>query len=84
VIWDNGGYGEIRRNQEARHPGEYLGVDLLGPDLRLLAASYGISGVAVSSGARVWLKRSRLRWDGSATLIRVDAGRRCRIWRCMT
>lgn len=75
VIWDNGGYGEIRRNQEARHPGEYLGVDLLGPDLRLLAASYGISGVAVSSGAELAEAVAAALGREMPTLIRVDAGR---------
>lgn len=75
VVWDNGGYGEIRRNQEARCPGRYLGVDLFGPDLERLAASYDIPGISISSedglaeAVAVALERR------IPTLIRVDAGR---------
>ncbi len=47
VLWNNGGYGEIRRNQKARSWKKCVAVDLYNPDFCALAASYGMSGETV-------------------------------------
>lgn len=49
IIWNNKGFGEIRRNEEARHPGETIAVDHQNPDFIKLAQAYGITGVQVSN-----------------------------------
>ena len=48
VIFNDAGYGEIRRTEDARHPGTRIGVDLLTPDFVKLAATYGIEGCRVA------------------------------------
>jgi thiamine pyrophosphate-dependent acetolactate synthase large subunit-like protein len=48
VIFNDGGYGEIRRTEDARHPGTRIGVDLRTPDFVKLAATYGIEGCRVA------------------------------------
>jgi thiamine pyrophosphate-dependent acetolactate synthase large subunit-like protein len=48
VIYNDGGYGEIRRTEEARHPGRHIGVDLRTPDFLRLAETYGIRGHRVT------------------------------------
>jgi thiamine pyrophosphate-dependent acetolactate synthase large subunit-like protein len=47
VIWNNGGYGEIKRNEIAMGFETLIAVDQQNPDLKLLAAAYGIEGVVV-------------------------------------
>ncbi|HPQ38230.1 MAG TPA: 5-guanidino-2-oxopentanoate decarboxylase [Synergistaceae bacterium] len=49
VLWNNRGYGEIRRNQEARSWNRCVAVDLYGPDFCALAEAYGISGEVVDT-----------------------------------
>jgi len=41
VICNDHGFGEIRRNENARHPGVFIAVDNTTPDLELLASAYG-------------------------------------------
>lgn len=48
VIWNDGGFGEIRRNENSRHPGSFIAVDNTPPDFSLLASAYG-TGYARSS-----------------------------------
>jgi thiamine pyrophosphate-dependent acetolactate synthase large subunit-like protein len=42
VIWNDEGYGEIRRTEEERHPGKRIAVDNRNPDFIALAESYGM------------------------------------------
>jgi len=41
IIWNNRGYGEIRKTEELRHPGERIAVDIVPPNFELLSAAYG-------------------------------------------
>ncbi len=41
VIWNDQGFGEIRRNENSRHPGVFIAVDNAPPDFSLLAQAYG-------------------------------------------
>ena len=50
VVWNDGGYGEIRREQELRHAGKRIAVDNLNPDFVALAQSYGRRAVRVDGG----------------------------------
>lgn len=47
VIWNDGGFGEIRRNEEARHPGRNIAVNHRNPDFVSLARAYGAEGEKV-------------------------------------
>ncbi len=41
VIWNNRGYGEIRRTEDIRHPGRRIAVDVNPPVFQELAKAYG-------------------------------------------
>ncbi|MDZ7792352.1 MAG: thiamine pyrophosphate-binding protein [Spirochaetia bacterium] len=41
IIWNNRGYGEIRKTEELRHPGKRIAVDITPPNFELLSAAYG-------------------------------------------
>lgn len=47
IIWNNKGYGEIRRNQGARNFKEKIAVNHENPDFIKLAEAYGIKGFRV-------------------------------------
>jgi len=53
VIWNDNGYGEIRREEEARHPGKRIAVDNLAPDFLALAGAYGAAGYRVDDPDRL-------------------------------
>ena len=43
IIWNNDGFGEIRKNELKRHPNETIAVDHKNPDFKKLATSYNLS-----------------------------------------
>jgi acetolactate synthase-1/2/3 large subunit len=47
VIWNNGGYGEIKRNEQAMAFETLIAVDQQNPDFTALAAAYGLEGIRV-------------------------------------
>ncbi len=53
VVWDDDGYGEIRRTEDERHPGRRIGVDNRNPDFVALAGAYGIPGSRPTSPAEI-------------------------------
>ena len=48
IVWNDCGYGEIRRNQNGRHPGKTIAVDHKCLDYTALARAYGIKGNTVT------------------------------------
>jgi 5-guanidino-2-oxopentanoate decarboxylase len=50
VIWNNRGYGEIRRTEEARHPGKRIAVDIVPPRFEQIAKAYGTDYARFESG----------------------------------
>jgi 5-guanidino-2-oxopentanoate decarboxylase len=48
IIWNNDGFEEIRRTEEARHSGQRIAVDHQNPDFMKLSEAYGIRGVKVT------------------------------------
>ncbi|MEX2442415.1 MAG: thiamine pyrophosphate-binding protein [Alkalispirochaeta sp.] len=51
IVWDDGGYGEIRREEEQRHPGRRIAVDNIGPDFCAFAESYGAAAERIENTA---------------------------------
>lgn len=51
ILWNDAGYGEIRREQEARHAGQRIAVDNIGPDFVALAQAYGATGQRIDDPA---------------------------------
>ena len=44
VVFNNGSYGNVRRDQQERYDGRLLGADLTNPDFVRLAESFGARG----------------------------------------
>ena len=49
VVFNDGGYGEIRRTEELRHPGKRIAVDVAGPDFVAFAEALGAKGVRIDA-----------------------------------
>jgi|LSQX01.1.fsa_nt_gb thiamine pyrophosphate-dependent acetolactate synthase large subunit-like protein len=52
LLWNDGGFGEIRRTQD-RNGGPRIAVDQWNPDFRVLAQAYGIPYFAPEDGAGI-------------------------------
>lgn len=74
VIWNNAGYGEIRRYMDAQDVPR-LGVDLPAPDFATLAKSLDCYGVRVSTPAALHQALQASRQAPGPTLIDVEAHR---------
>ncbi|MCI0509021.1 acetolactate synthase-1/2/3 large subunit [Chromohalobacter marismortui] len=74
VIWNNAGYGEIRRYMDAQDVPR-LGVDLAAPDFVTLAKSLDCYGVRVSTRAALHQALQASRQAPGPTLIDVEADR---------
>ncbi len=77
VLWNDGGFGEIRRNEEARHRGRTIAVDHRTPDFVALARAYGIGAFGVSSPSDLEMHLAEALASHRTTLIdyRVGGGR---------
>jgi acetolactate synthase-1/2/3 large subunit len=53
VVFNNGGYGNVRRTQQEVFGGRLIGCDLFNPDLLALAASFGIAAERVSEASHL-------------------------------
>ena len=45
VVFNNGSYGNVRRDQQEKYAGRLLGADLINPDFVRLAESFGARGL---------------------------------------
>ncbi len=76
IIWNNRGFGEIRRTEEIRHPGRRIAVDNRNPDFIALADAYGIPGTRLTSADRLVqaLRDALARPNPSLIVIEPDGG----------
>ncbi|MCW0001589.1 thiamine pyrophosphate-binding protein [Pararhizobium sp. YC-54] len=74
IIIDNGGYGTIRGNQEARYPGRVSGTILRNPDFAKVAEGYGAHGERVNMTADFEPALERALAAGRAAVIHVVVG----------
>ena len=51
IVFNNSGYGNVRRDQQDKYHGRLLGVDLRNPDFVKLAESFGALGLRAGSPA---------------------------------
>ncbi len=49
IVFNNSGYGNVRRDQQDKYHGRLLGVDLHNPDFVKLAESFGVLGLRANS-----------------------------------
>ena len=73
VIWNDGGYGEIRRTEEERHPGRRIAVDNRNPDFVALAGSYGIRAGRVTDPGELEERLRSAFLENGPTLLEVGS-----------
>ena len=71
VLFDNNGYGNVRRDQQQQYGGRVLGAELVNPDFMALAAAFGAQGVQVTDPADLETAVATALADGRPTLIHV-------------
>jgi thiamine pyrophosphate-dependent acetolactate synthase large subunit-like protein len=71
VIFNNDGYGEIRRTEEIRHPGKRIAVDLKNPNFLKLAEAYSIPSQRVFDGKELAQALTSAFKEKGPTLIEV-------------
>jgi thiamine pyrophosphate-dependent acetolactate synthase large subunit-like protein len=72
IIWNNNGYGEIKRNQEARNFKEKIAVDHENPDFIKLADAYGIKGFRVHNAIEMEQALKESLDEKAVSLIEVN------------
>jgi len=53
IVFNNSGYGNVRRDQQEKYAGRFLGVELRNPDFCALAESFGALGLRAGSPAEL-------------------------------
>ncbi len=74
IIWDDDGYGEIRRTEDERHPGRRIAVDNRNPDFLSLAKAYGIPGSSPKSPAEIERRVAAALEGSGPEIIRIRGG----------
>jgi acetolactate synthase-1/2/3 large subunit len=49
IVFDNGSYGNVRRDQQTRFDNRLIGADLINPDFAALAEAFGVKAYSVKS-----------------------------------
>ncbi|MBM7624085.1 5-guanidino-2-oxopentanoate decarboxylase [Sporohalobacter salinus] len=76
IIWNNGGFGEIRKNEKMRHPGETIAVNHKNPNLKDLARSYEFSFSSVSKSSELKLALEGALTKYKSEIIEIDVNKR--------
>ncbi len=71
IVFNNSGYGNVRRDQQEKYAGRFLGVELRNPDFVALAASFGALGLRASSPAELRAVLPRALGAGGPVVIEV-------------
>ena len=74
VVFNDGWFGNVRRIQRERYDGRVHGSDLVNPDYRMLAKSYGIFSERVDAAEDLEGAISRAFAAGGPALIEVPVG----------
>jgi acetolactate synthase-1/2/3 large subunit len=72
LVFNNGGYGNIRRDQRRLFDDRVVGADLTAPDFVMLAQSFGVSAQRVSTPAALGPVLASALASGLPTLIEVQ------------
>lgn len=75
IVFNNGSFGNVRRDQTERYGGRFIGAELHNPDFVRLAESFGALGLRVGSPAELRLALSRALDAARPTVIEVVGNR---------
>lgn len=71
IVFNNRGFGNVRRDQQQRFGGRVIGADLLNPDFVKLAESFGMAGYRVDTPAALQACLERALGDDAPALVEV-------------
>ena len=72
IVFNNSGYGNVRRDQQENYAGRFLGVELRNPDFVQLAGSFGALGLRAASPAQLRTALQRALGAGRPVVIEVE------------
>ncbi|HTW37343.1 MAG TPA: thiamine pyrophosphate-dependent enzyme [Steroidobacteraceae bacterium] len=75
LVFNNEGFGNVRRDQQQRFAGRLLGCDLVNPDFMRLAEAFGIAGARVDSPQGLARALERALADARPALIEIPVPR---------
>lgn len=75
IVFNNGAFGNVRRDQMEAFEGRLLGSELLNPDFVKFAESFGVAACRVTSPAALRPALERALADGGPSLIEVAVPR---------
>jgi acetolactate synthase I/II/III large subunit len=71
IVFNNSGYGNVRRDQQEKYGARFLGVELRNPDFGALAASFGALGLRAGSPDELRAVLQRALGAGRPVVIEV-------------
>jgi len=74
VVFDNGMYGNVRRNQEERYGNRVIASDLVNPDFAKLAESFGVAAFRATDAAQLELALGDALALNAPALVHVPCG----------
>jgi len=75
IVFNNGAFGNVLRDQQQRFDGRSIGAELSNPDFVKLAESFGMPGYRVGTPARLRQVLERALADDGPALIEVEVER---------
>ena len=75
IVFNNGAYGNVRRDQQQRYGNRLLGADLDNPDFVALAESFGVMGLKANDPAALRSALERAIQSDAPALIEVPVPR---------
>ena len=71
LVFNNGAYGNVLRDQETLFDGRVIGAKLTNPDFVAMAESFGVAACRVSSPSELGPRLERALADGAPALIEI-------------
>src|SRR5690606_36375392 len=71
LVFNNGAYGNVLRDQETLFDGRVIGAKLTNPDFVAMAESFGVAACRVSSPSELGPRLARALADGAPALIEI-------------
>lgn len=75
IVFNNGAFGNVLRDQQQRFGGRIIGSELVNPDFVKLADSFGMAGYRVSTAAGLKQTLEKALGDDAPALIEVQVDR---------
>jgi acetolactate synthase-1/2/3 large subunit len=75
VVFDNGSFGNVLRDQKQSYGGRVIGAELANPDFVRLAERFGVAASRADSPETLWTTLDRALAAGQPALIAVEVPR---------